>query len=150
MSSSWHSTRTSLDNSLVLPCESLEKLRAVKPVNLAEVIKQVKLAAESAQNLRALISAEMPEASWQNREELDILIETIQRNIEQRTLRSRLTSLVAELERGNIVHRRASRVDQLNQLRDQAISELRAQAEARGDATNPTRPRSRPVDPVGV
>jgi hypothetical protein len=82
-----------------------------------------------------LVSSELPEASWQNREELDALIEKIQKSLEANAverLRYRLLALATELERGSIVHRRALRVNQLNQLRDQAISELRFQAGVEG------------------
>src|SRR5208283_2932485 len=48
------------------------------------------------------------------------------RTLEQ--LRSRLLALATELERGSIVHRRAHRLSELNQLRDQAVNELRSQA----------------------
>ena len=141
MSSLCPSALASLDDSVALFCESLEELKAAKSVDIAEVIEQLKAAAESARNLRALVSSEMPEASWQNREELDALLETIQKRTEARALeqlRSRLLALATELERGTIVHRRALRVDQVNQLRDQAINELRSQAGLEG--TPPTLP----------
>jgi TonB family protein len=44
-------------------------------------------------------------------------------------MRSRLLALAIELESGSIVHHRALRVRQLNQLREQAISELRSHAD---------------------
>jgi len=131
----WPSTIASLDDSLVLLSDSLEKLKAAKPVNITEVIEQLKTAAEAARNLRALVTAEMPEAVWQDRAELDVLIAEIQKRIEARhieELRARLLALAAELDRGTIVHRRAVRVTQLNQLRDAASKELRAQAAAPG------------------
>ncbi len=135
MSSLWPSTIASLNDTLSLLGESVEKLRAAKAVDVTEVIEELKMAAESARNLRALILAELPEASWQNRQELDELLEKIEKRVEARNieqLRSRLLGLVAELERGSIVHRRAVRVKQLNQLRDQAINELQAQAAVKG------------------
>ena len=131
----WPSTIASLDDSLTLLSDSLEKLKAAKPVDITEVIEQLKTAAEAARNLRALVTAEMPDASWQDRKELDVLIAEIQKRIEARhieELRARLLALAAELERGTIVHRRAVRVTQLNQLRDAAAKELRAQAAAPG------------------
>ena len=115
-----------------------DKLKAAKSVDLADVIEELKMAAESSRNLRALILAELPDASWQNKQELDALLEKIERRVEQRNieqLRNRLMSLAAELERGSIVHRRAVRVNQLNQLRDQAIVELKAQAGVKGAPT---------------
>jgi len=135
MSPLWPSTIASLDDSLTRLSDSLEKLKAAKPIDITEVIEQLKTAAEAARNLRALVTAEMPEASWQDRRELDVLIAEIQKRIEARhieALRTRLTALAAELERGTITHRRAVRVTQLNQLRDAAAKELRAQAAAPG------------------
>jgi len=56
--------------------------------------------------------------------------------LEQR--RSRLLALASDLERGEVVHHRAIRVTQVNQLREQAIQELRFQAVvARVPATLP-------------
>jgi hypothetical protein len=135
MSSLWPSTITALNDSLALLCGSVEKLKAVQPVDIPNVIEQLKTAAESARNLHALVVAEMPEASWQNREELDALLEKIQERIEARNLeqlRGRLLALAGELERGSIVHRRAFRIKELNQLRDQAVNELRSQAGLEG------------------
>jgi TonB family protein len=129
MSSLWPPALASLDDSLALPCETLGRLQAAKAVDVEEVIKQLALAAESAGNLRSLVSSELPEAAWQNREELDALLAEIQKISDART---GLLALAAELERGRIVHRRAVRVTQLNQLREQAINELRCQAGSGG------------------
>ena len=138
MISLWPSTIASiasLNDSLTVLEGSVEELKAAQSVNIAEVIEQLKMAAEASRNLHDLVLAEMPEASWQNREELDALLEEIQKNIEARALeqlRSRLSALATELERGSIVHRRAARVNQLNQLRDQAIEELQSRTGAGG------------------
>ena len=129
MSSLWPPALASLDDSLALPCETLGRLQAAKAVDVEEVIKQLALAAESAGNLRSLVSSELPEAAWQNREELDALLAELQKISDART---GLLALAAELERGRIVHRRAVRVTQLNQLREQAINELRSQAGSGG------------------
>ncbi len=129
----------SLDDSLALLCESLGNLKAAKSVNIAEAIEQLKMAAESAQTVREFLSSELPEASWQNRQELDALVEKVQQSLRARTLgqlRSRLLALATELERGSIVHRRAHRVNELNQLRDQAINELRSRAALEGAPQN--------------
>jgi hypothetical protein len=131
MISLWPSTISSLNDSLALLCESVEKLKAAKSVDIAEVTEQLRMAAESARNLRALVLSELPEAAWQSRNELDTLLEKIEKRVEARQLeqlRSRLLGLAKELERGGIVHRRAVRVSQLTHLRDQAIIELRSQA----------------------
>ncbi len=121
----------SLDEPLALLYESLAKLKAAQVIDIAGVIEQLKMAAESARNVRELVLSELPEASWQNRQELDALLEKIQTILDARELeqqRSHLLALATELERGTIVHRRAHRLSELNQLRDQAINELRFQA----------------------
>ncbi len=89
------------------------------------------MAAESARMVRELVWSEMPGASWESREELDVLVDRIQKELAAKALeqkRSRLLALASELERGIIVHRRTHRVQELIQLREQAISELRSQA----------------------
>ena len=47
--------------------------------------------------------------------------------------RDRFLALATELERGSIVHRRAVRANLLNQLRDQAVNDLRLQADAKDE-----------------
>jgi hypothetical protein len=74
MSSLCPSALASLDDSLAVAYESLRKLEAAESVDVAEMIRQIETAAESAQKLRALVSTELPHASWENREELDALI----------------------------------------------------------------------------
>ncbi len=84
MSSLTPSALASLDDALVLPFESVEYLRAGKSIDLAEIIQELETAAESGQALRALVSAEFPEASWQSRAELEALLEkTQQKGAEQ-------------------------------------------------------------------
>jgi protein TonB len=135
MSSIWPSALGSLDDSLALPYESVVKLKAANPGNIDEIIQQLNAAAECGSKLRTSIAAELPDATWQNREELQAVIETIQkleeaRRIEQ--LRSRLLAVATELERGSIVHRRAARVTELNQFRELAIKELLTQGGVEG------------------
>jgi TonB family protein len=137
MNSLWPPALASLDDSLAIPCESLGKLNAGISIDVEEVIQQLNQAAESARKVRELVLSELPEATWQSRGELDALIEEIRKTIEARTLEERracLLALAAELERGTIVHRRALRVSELNQLRDHAIDELRSQAGEGGTA----------------
>lgn len=129
MSSLWHYTRESLDQSLSLLEESLGKLKAAQPIDISELIQNFESAAEYARNLHSLVSSEMPDVSWDSREELEILLEDIEKAREVKAIRSRLLDLAAGLQRGSIVHRRAARVDQVNQLRDSAIRELRSLAE---------------------
>lgn len=129
MSSLWHYTRESLDQSLSVLQESLRNLKAAKPVDTAELIQNFESAAEYARNLRSLVSSEIPDASWQSRDELEVLIDKIERNREVKARRSRLLDLASGLQRGSVVHRRAARVEQVNQLRDNAVQELQRLAE---------------------
>jgi len=66
------------------------------------------------------------ERSPHNGREIEALFAEDQRRLGQ--LRSRLLDLALELEHGTIVHHRAIRVSALNQLRGQAIKNLRSQA----------------------
>jgi hypothetical protein len=140
MSSLWPSTITSLNDSLAALHGSLGKLKSAKSVEVTEVIEQLKAAAECSRNLRALVLAELPEASWQSREELDAIVEEISKRVEARAveqMRTRLLSLATELDNGIVVHRRVVRATQVNQMREAAVRELRARAKA---ATPPALP----------
>jgi len=135
MSSLWPSTISSLNDSLTVLYGSVSKLQAAKSVDVTEVIEQLKSAAESSRNLRALVLSELPDANWQSRAELDSILDEIAKRIEARNIqqqRSRLLGLAAELERGKIVHRRQVRQQQLTQLRDDAMKELRSEAKVEG------------------
>ena len=119
----------SLDAALLSLSETLAKLKSAQSVDVRNVIEQLTVAAESARDLRAYVGAELPQAAWRSRDELDALLVKIQRLAEARALeqlRGRLLALADELAHGRIVHRRAARVDQLNELRGLAISELRS------------------------
>ena len=127
MSSTWLRDRASLDDSLALLSESLGKLHASLPIDIPEIARQLGAAADAIRNLQAFVSSELPDASWQSRDEFDTLLDKVQKTLDARAieqLRSRLLDLAAELERGTIVHRRELRVEQVNQLREQAINEL--------------------------
>lgn len=147
MSSLWHYTRESLDQSLSVLQENLRNLKAAKPVDTAALIQNFEAAAESARNLRSLVSSEMPDVSWQTRDELEILLEKIEKAREVKEQRSRLLNLASGLQRGSVVHRRAARVDQVNQLRDNAIKELHALAER--EEAPPSLPGPEPDQWVG-
>lgn len=140
MVSLWPSTINSLNDSLAALHGSLGKIKAAKSIDVAEVIEQLRAAAESSRNLRALVLSELPDASWQSRDELDALVEEISKRIEARNQeqkRQRLSAMAEELERGTIVHRRTARQTQLQQMRDQAVKELRSQAALTGPPTMP-------------
>ncbi len=126
MNSMWPSALASLDDSLAALDAGLQELEAANPVDIAQLTERLKFAAESSHNVRALLLSESPAAEWQDRNELEALFEAadVQRQ------RSHLLALAAELEGGSIVHRRAARVQQLNQLRSEVIKELRSLAAA--------------------
>jgi chemotaxis protein histidine kinase CheA len=147
MSSLWHYTRESLDQSLSAIHESLGNLKAAKPVDTGALIQNFESAAESARNLRSLVSSEIPDASWQTRDELENLLNKIEVIREIKARRSRLLDLAAGLQRGSVVHRRAARVEQVNQLRDNAIQELRSLAES--DEAPPPLPGPDPDQWIG-
>ncbi len=128
MTSTWPAVLASLDQDLTVLCESLEKLEAAASVDIGKVIQQLKTAAGASADLRSLVLAEFPDASWEDRKELQGLLDEITKRIEARAVeqrRSRLLDLAAEIGRGEIVHRRAARVSQLNEFREEAVSELR-------------------------
>ena len=131
MSSLWPDALKSLNDSVAPLSENLAKLAAAKPVDIEEIIAQVKAANESARAVRERLSSELPEASWASCEELEALIDEAQRSFLAKTTeqrRARLLAVAKELERGTIVHRRAHRLEELNQLRDQAVNELQSLA----------------------
>ena len=76
MTSLWASTVASLDDALALLGENVERLQAAKPTDLAQIMEQFESAVESGRMLRELVSAEMPEAAWRTRAELDALMAT--------------------------------------------------------------------------
>jgi ribosome maturation protein Sdo1 len=77
----------SLDDSLSQAYESLRKLQAAQSINVEDTIAQLKVAASSAKELRAMVSSELPNASWENRAELDALIEDNPEKFRQDTRR---------------------------------------------------------------
>ena len=74
MTSLWASTVASLDDALALLSDNVARLQAAKPTDLAEIMEQFQRAVESGRMLRELVSAEMPEAAWRTRAELDALM----------------------------------------------------------------------------
>jgi periplasmic protein TonB len=126
MSSMWASALASLDDSMAELDAVTRQFEAATPVDLPQAIERLKVAAESSRSLRTYVLSELPEADWQDRNELNSLLEAIQ--IQHR--RSLLLALAGELEKGNVVHRRAARVTQLNELRTEALEELRSFAAA--------------------
>ena len=140
MSSPSFSAIVTLESALALLSESLENLRAAGSIEVAQLGEQVRMAAESAGKVRESVLSKTPEASPQSRQELDALVEKIRETLEARRVeqqQSRLLALAAELECGTVVHRRALRVSEVNQLREQAVAELRAHAQSEAPPTLP-------------
>ena len=140
MSSLSFSAIVTLESALALLSESLENLKAAGSVEVAQLSEQLRVAAESAGKVRESVLSKMPETSPQSRQELDALVEKIRETLEARRVeqqRSRLLALAAELERGTVVHRRALRVSEVKQLREQAVTELRAHAQSEAPPTLP-------------
>jgi hypothetical protein len=125
----WQPICASLDDSLALLSDSFGKLKAAQTVDVKELVEQLTVASDAARNLNSFVASVLPTAEWQNREDLNSLLAQIDRIM---GARSRLLNLASELQRGVIVHRRALRVTQMNQLREQAINELRSHAKAAG------------------
>jgi len=140
MSSSWASALASLDEDLALLCESLDKIEAAESIDVAEIVEQLKAVADSSGNLRALVLSELPDVSWDDRPELEKVLEEIARRVDAREIearRSRLLALAGALAQGAITHRRAARVTQLNRLRDDAVEELRSHSEEQSPPSVP-------------
>jgi hypothetical protein len=74
MTSMWPVAVASLDDALALLGDNVERLKAAQAADIAEMLEQLKSAAASAHAIRELISADLPEASWQSRAELDAII----------------------------------------------------------------------------
>lgn len=129
MTAKWPSALASLDRPLGAVEDAVRKLESSDEVDVASALAQLQAADEAARNLRAMLLAEVPDAEWQDRNQLNALVHT--RHVEQQ--RSRLIILASELELGTISHRRAARVTQLTELREEAVKELRYLAGIEGD-----------------
>jgi protein TonB len=128
MNSMWPDVLASLDQSLSPVDEILAKLHAAQPIDVAEVSKSLRTADEHARKLRDMLQADAPNAEWTDHAQLAALVA----ELDVAHQRSRLRSLADELQRGNIAHRRAARVQQLSELRDHAVNELRSLADQTG------------------
>ncbi len=74
MTSMWPCAVASLDEALASLRENVRKLASAQSTDIAEMLEQLQAAAESARLVRELVSTHLPDASWQNREELDALM----------------------------------------------------------------------------
>jgi hypothetical protein len=129
MPSPFSSALAKLDDSLQSIRSQLDQLGAAMEVNSEQLNNLLADAWVHGEALRDLIRSERPDAKWLNRESLGQLVQNLEvailRNQERR---ARLLSLAAELEVGAVRHRFQARSTELNNLRLQAINELRAEA----------------------
>ncbi len=129
MPSPFSSALAKLDDSLQSIRSQLDQLGAAMEVNSEQLNNLLADAWVHGEALRDLIRSERPDAKWLDRESLGQLVQNLEvailRNQERR---ARLLSLAAELEVGAVRHRFQARSTELNNLRLQAINELRAEA----------------------
>src|SRR5689334_13864270 len=74
----------SLDDSLEAAYESLRRLELAGSVDEAEITRQLKTAVERARELRSAVSSELPHASWEDRDQLERLIDAIPEKVDER------------------------------------------------------------------
>ena len=131
MASTFSLLLAKLDASVQTFQAQLEGLRAGLEVNEGQVRQALKEANSHAMALRDLLRAELPDAQWKDRQDLDRLIHELEvaakaRLNQQR--RTRLLELANELDAGRARHRFESRAAALNELRLEAVNELRTEA----------------------
>lgn len=129
MPSPFSSALTKLDDSLLSIRSQLDQLGAAMEVNSEHLNNLLADAWVHGEALRDLIRAERPDAKWADRQALGQLVQDVEvailRNQERR---AKLLGLAAELEVGAVRHRFQARSTELNNLRLQAVNELRAEA----------------------
>jgi hypothetical protein len=128
MGSPFRSALAKLDDDVQNLEYQLSCLRGGLDVSDDQLWQALNEANQSTAALRNLILAERPDADWNDRSSLEILIQHLEweaqaRRDEER--RKRLFELAGELDAGSIKHRFESRIATLNSLRLQAIRELR-------------------------
>ncbi len=131
MSSPISSALAKLDGSLQTVQSQIDSLRAGLEVNDSQLSYSLADARQNAAVVRDLIRAERSDANWDDRGTLEYLIHELEvaaheRLNEQR--RMKLLELGDEFEAGAVRHRSEARTAALNNLRLEAIQELRAQA----------------------
>lgn len=131
MPSPFASTLTKLDGSLLAIQTQLDMLQSGLDVHDAQLNQSMSEARHHAASLRDLIRAERPDAKWTDRKSLEHLIHELEiaakaRRNQQR--RSKLLELASELDNGVVQHRFKARASTLNQLRVEAVNELRTEA----------------------
>jgi hypothetical protein len=131
MSSPFWSALGKLDGSLHAIQSQVDALRAGLEIDDAKLSQSLMHARRDVALLRNLIRSERPDAKWNARTELDMLIHDLEIDAQQRRneqRRMRLLDLADEFEAGIARHRSESRTTSLNRLRMDAIEQLRAAA----------------------
>jgi hypothetical protein len=128
MGSLFRSALAKLDDSVQNLEYQLGCLRGGLDVTDDQLWQALTDANQSAATLRGMILADRPDADWNDRGSLEILIQHLEweaqaKRDEQR--RKRLFELAGELDAGSLKHRFESRAAALNSLRLQAVRELR-------------------------
>lgn len=131
MPSPFASALTKLDGSLLAIQSHLDLLQAGLDVNDGQLNQSMSEARHHSATLRDLIRAERPDAKWTDRKSLEYLIHELEiaakaRRNQQR--RAKLLELANELDNGQVQHRFKARATTLNQLRVEAVNELRTEA----------------------
>ena len=121
-----------LDCNLQTIQRELERLRAGLEVSDDQQLRGGLMdACGYAALVRDLVCAERPDATWSDRESLELLVVELEQAARERVRqrrRARLLALAEELEAGSVRHRFESRSAALNTLRLEAVSQLRALA----------------------
>lgn len=130
MSSPLWSALTKLDGSVQAIQSEVDWLRAALELDEHQLSQSLSEARQFAAMVRDLIHQERPDASWNDRADLELLIHELEiaaqarRNQQRRT---KLLELASELEAGQIKHRFEARTAALNALRLDAVKQLRAE-----------------------
>ncbi len=131
MSSPLFSALEKLDDSLQDVQTQVEWLRAGLEVSDDQLLQSLSDAHQNALMVRELVHAERPAANWNDRTALEQLMHDLEKEAqiklyEQR--RSKLLDLASELDAGAVRHRFEARAASLNNLRMDAVRELRIAA----------------------
>ena len=133
MSSSLRSALEQLDRVVEALQSQLDCLNAAMQVDEEHLTSEVQGLRELGDRVREQIHAERPQATWNDREELENLVHDLEIAAEARLneqRRAKLLDLAAELDAGTIKHRFESRSAALDKFRQGAVAELRREAES--------------------
>ncbi len=141
MSSPLFSALEKLDDSLQNVQSQVERLRAGLEVSDDQLLRTLSDAHQNALTIRDLVQAERPAAKWNDRNALENLMLDLEQEAQNRLneqRRSKLLDLATELDSGMVRHRFEARAASLNNLRIEAVRELRLAA------ARPEQPRELP------